>query len=101
MQGPMTYEEICDAIYELHSDCIDLERQLEMYSNNPKSPDWPAKAKAALRIKMLQIQDLERRQKLLEGFSQIDTNFVASAKVLLTPEVFHNIMEDAKARLSA
>lgn len=95
----MTYEEISDTIYELELDVIDLEKQLEMYASQPRNPQWPAKARAALKIKRLQIADLQRRQDLMRNFARIDSAFVASARTLLTPDLFASLMADAKDRM--
>jgi hypothetical protein len=95
----MTYEEIADTIYELELDVIDLEKQLEMYAAQPKNPQWPAKARAALKIKRLQIADLHRRQDLMRNFARIEGAFVESARLLLTPDLFSSLMVDAKERM--
>jgi hypothetical protein len=97
----MTYEDIEDELFELRSDVIEIEKQLELYQDNPKHPQWLAKTRAALKIKRLQIADLERRRVLLQGFESIDKAFVQSARTLLDPELFQRVLNDAKERMTA
>jgi len=97
----LSAEELTDVIYDLELDCIDLEKQLELYSDRPKDPAWPAKARAALKIKRLQVTDLQRRRDLLKGFSEIDSAFVAAARTLLAPDLYQRVMDDAKERMLA
>lgn len=96
----MTREQIESELLALRGDVIDIEKQMELYALNPKNPEWLPKVKAALRIKLLQIGDLERRLDLLDGFDSIEHAFVDSARTLLDPELFQRVMEDAQERMS-
>lgn len=64
-----------------------------------QGPDWKVRAGKALRIKQVQIEDLQRRLETLKGFETIEHYFVESARTLLTPDTFHNLMVDARERM--
>ena len=96
-----TYQEYDDQLYDLRGEIIDIERQIELYEHAPKTPEWPAQARAALKFKRLQEADLIRRRDLLAGFESIEKAFMESARVLLDPVLFQGLLDDAKERMTA
>ena len=99
MHDKMNLEQIENELFALRGDVIDIEKQMGLFAVNPVSPEWLPKAKAALRIKNLQIADLERRKGLLAGFETVGRAFTESARTLLDPALFQRIMDDAKERM--
>lgn len=96
----MTYQDYDNEIFDLQCEIVDIEKQIALYSDRPRTPEWPAQVAAALKLKQLQVADLTRRRDLLKGFETIEKSFMESARTLLDPGLFQRLLCDAKERMS-
>ena len=94
----LSLTELDASIFKLSSEIITIERDLELYSDRPKSREWLANAKAALKIKQLQLTDYKRRRELLLGNNTVESAFMRVARQQLKEDTFEGLWEEALAQ---
>jgi hypothetical protein len=109
----MTLEEIEAAIPSVEAEITGIEAQLgnaiaERQLDNKVNDDWQARARTALSMKKQRLAVLEATEKRLmrerkcltkRGHISLERAFMSAAKLLLRPETYQMLLEEARARI--